>query len=178
MQAHNVKPWSLGEKNSEYRQEVHKRFHERVRLRTGAERDAYRKRVDDLCAQFEICADLPDVMIARPHPLRIDATTCAARSLVLFADWLHAMAEVGCDGVPRKVERVAPRIGATIEKAWFDWDAADERVMRGAVHHYVLIVADPFGVRHATLGADPRGACLRLTLPNGAENGEGDGWAV
>lgn len=89
---------------------------------------------------------------------------------------LHRLAEIECNGYPKPVTEYRDgnmyRYNVEDETLKAKCEKKEERARAKA-----QAIADKLGVG-IEFGGDPRGAVLRLRLPNGRSNSFGDGWVL
>ena len=168
MKTTSVKPWELTPKG-DYKRYVNSLFRRDINMRDAADRRYQKERAAELAAELEKIAAL--YPLAEPlHDDREPATQCA-RALVLFADWLHAMDEAPCNGIPRTVD------GRRDQSTFWAEDTEHEKQAYAAVAGAVLAILkpyfiNPYCINSISVGGDCRGAALTFRSPTG----NGRGW--
>lgn len=122
------------------------------------------QRVADLAAELKACAKAYAMA-----PDQIEAMKCGAvaQTLCDLSDWLKAISQAPCDGIPRTVE------GRRNQSTYYAEDSAAEESALANFRPVVRDLLAPFGVKSFSFPGDCRGPGLTFVTPTG---NPGRGW--
>lgn len=99
-----------------------------------------------------------------------------AATLLGLAQDAHTLAELRCNGVPRRQPHANG--GTFVGPSWIDVDEEAAEAIESELLRCGLEIVRKYGGHALHVGGDPRGSCYRAEFKSGRRNGWGDGFHI